>query len=62
MENPDGLKEKIVKSLDLDLDISPFNCLAVEIEADKMDWKKVKNGFDPFADNENIATVKDGVR
>ncbi len=56
--NPDGLKEKIVNSLGLDLDISPFDCMAVEIEADKMDWKKVKSGFDPFAEYPVLATEK----
>ena len=46
---PEELKIKVSKNMEMDLDISPFDCLAVEIESEMMDWKKIKNGFDPFA-------------
>ena len=48
-QHPEELKIKVSKNMERDLDISPFDCLAVEIESIKMDWKKIKNGFDPFA-------------
>jgi hypothetical protein len=28
----------------------PFDALQVEKESEKMDWRKIKSGFDPFAD------------
>lgn len=59
IQNPDELKIKIIKNLELDLDISSFDCLAVESASDKMDWKKVKTGFDPFADAPNLKAGKD---
>ena len=59
VQNPKELKKKIIKSLELDLDIFPFDCLAVEIESDKMDWEKVKSGFDPFAEYLKMAAGKD---
>lgn len=58
IQNPEELKIKIVKNLELDLDISPFDCLAVESASGEMDWKKVKSGFDPFADAPNVKAGK----
>jgi putative endonuclease len=49
IQHPEELKIKVSKNMELDLNISPFDCLVVEIESEKMDWKKIKNGFDPFA-------------
>jgi putative endonuclease len=62
VQNPDELKGKIINKLDLDLNIVPFDCQAVEMEAGKMDWKKVKSGFDPFAENPLLATEKSGAK
>jgi len=53
---PEELKIKVAKNMELDLNISPFDCLAVEIESEKMDWKKIKNSFDPFANFPSVVT------
>jgi len=36
--------------MEKELILFPFDALQVEKESRKMDWKKIKNGFDPFAD------------
>jgi putative endonuclease len=56
IQYPEDLKIKASKKMELDLNISPFDCLAVEIESEKMDWKKIKNGFDPFANFPYLAS------
>lgn len=61
IKNPEDLKSRIFKNLNLDLKISPFDCLAVETESDKMDWKKVRNSFDPFADLPVLTVEKDDI-
>jgi len=49
IENPKELKGRIVRNLGKELIIFPFDASRVEKESEKMDWKKIKNGFDPFA-------------
>ena len=49
IENPEDLKLRIFKNMEIELILYPFDCLKVEKESQKMDWKKLKNGFDPFA-------------
>ena len=50
VEKPENLKLRISKNMDKELILFPFDVLKVERESKKMDWKKIKNGFDPFAD------------
>ena len=33
-----------------ELIIFPFDTLRVEKESGKMDWRKIKSGYDPFAE------------
>ena len=49
IENPEKLKLRISKNMGKELMLFPFDALQVEMESEKMDWKKIKNGFDPFA-------------
>jgi len=49
VQNPDELAKAIAKRMDLNLRLTPFDPSAVERESAKLDWKKVKSGFDPFA-------------
>ena len=49
-EDPVDLKSRILKNMKKELMLFPFDALQVEKESKKMDWKKIKNGFDPFAD------------
>ena len=49
IENPKELKARIVRNLGKELIMFPFDASRVEKESEKMDWKKIKNGFDPFA-------------
>ena len=41
---------RILKNIEKELILFPFDALKVEKESKKMDWKKIKNGFDPFAE------------
>ena len=50
VKNPEDLKSRISKNMEKELILFPFDVLQVEKESKKMDWKKIKNGFDPFAD------------
>ena len=50
VKNPEDLKLRISKNMEKELILFPFDALQVEKESKKMDWKKIKNGFDPFAD------------
>lgn len=50
VKNPETLKMMICKKLELNLKIFPFDSKVVEKESAKMDWRKVKLGFDPFAE------------
>ena len=50
VKNPEDLKLRISKNMEKELILFPFDVLQVEKESKKMDWKKIKNGFDPFAD------------
>ena len=50
VKNPEDLKLRISKNMEKELILFPFDVLQVEKESRKMDWKKIKNGFDPFAD------------
>ena len=50
VEKPENLKLRISKNIDKELILFPFDVLKVERESKKMDWKKIKNGFDPFVD------------
>ena len=50
VEKPENLKLRVSKKMDKELILFPFDVLKVERESKKMDWKKIKNGFDPFAD------------
>ena len=47
--NPEELKTRIFRNMGKDLILFPFDTLWVEKESEKMNWKKIKNGFDPFA-------------
>ena len=49
IKNPEELKLRILKNMGKELVLFPFDTLQVEKESEKMDWRKVKNGFDPFA-------------
>ena len=59
---PEELKKQIINDLDLDLNIFPFDCLAVESESNKMDWKKIRNRFDPFADISVLTAEQDAAK
>ena len=50
VQNPDELRKAISKKLGLALKLFPFDSRVVEKESEKMDWKKIRNGWDPFAD------------
>ena len=50
VKNPENLKLRISKNMEKELILFSFDVLQVEEESRKMDWKKIKNGFDPFAD------------
>jgi len=39
-----------LKKMEKELIILPFDVQQVEKESAKMDWRKIKSGFDPFAD------------
>ena len=49
IEKPDELKSRIFRNMGKELILFPFDTLRVERESEKMDWKKIKNRFDPFA-------------
>ena len=50
IENPGELKSRVSRSVGKELIIFPFDASQVEKESEKMDWKKIKNGYDPFAE------------
>jgi len=50
VENPEDLKPRILKKMEKELILLPFDVQQVEKESAKMDWRKIKSGFDPFAD------------
>ena len=50
IENPEELKSRVSKNLGKDLIIFPFETSCVEEESGKMDWRKIKNRYDPFAE------------
>jgi len=47
---PEDLKSRVLKNMEKELILLPFDALQVEKESGKMDWRKIKSGFDPFAD------------
>ena len=49
VQHPEELGVIVSKKLDLDLVLLPFDSLIVERESEKLDWKMVKSGHDPFA-------------
>lgn len=49
VQNPEELKSRIFKNMGKELIIFPFDASRVEKESEKMDWRKIKNQFDPFA-------------
>ena len=49
IENPEELKSRVSQNIGKELTIFPFDASRVEKESEKMDWRKVKNGYDPFA-------------
>ena len=49
IENPERLKLRISKYVGREILIFPFDTSLVEQESVKMDWRKVKNNFDPFS-------------
>ena len=49
-ENPEELKLRVSKNMEKELVLLPFDASRVEKESRKMDWRKIKNGFDPFAE------------
>lgn len=49
VENPEELKSKVSRNMEKELVLFPFDASRVEEESAKMDWRKVQNGFDPFA-------------
>ena len=50
IENPGELKSRVSRSVGKELTIFPFDASQVEKESEKMDWRKIKNGYDPFAE------------
>ena len=50
IENPEELKLRIFRNMGKELIISPFDASQVEKESEKMNWRKIKNRFDPFAE------------
>ena len=50
IENPEELKSRVSKNMEKELVLLPFDASRVEKESRKMDWRKIKNGFDPFAE------------
>ena len=50
IESPGELKSKVSKNMGKELIIFPFDASRVEKESGKMDWRKIKNGYDPFAE------------
>ena len=50
VENPEELKLRVSKNMEKELVLLPFDASRVEKESRKMDWRKIKNGFDPFAE------------
>jgi len=50
VENPEDLKPRVLKKMEKELILLPFDVQQVEKESAKMDWRKIKSGFDPFAD------------
>ena len=50
IENPEELKSRASKNLGKELIIFPFETSCVEEESGKMDWRKIKNRYDPFAE------------
>ena len=49
IKNPEDLKLRLFKNMGKELILFPVDPLQVEKESEKMDWKKIKDGFDPFA-------------
>ena len=49
IKNPEDLKLRIFKNMEKELILFPFDPLQVEKESEQMDWKKIKDRFDPFA-------------
>ena len=47
IENPEELKLRIFRNMGKELIISPFDASQVEKESEKMNWRKIKNRFDP---------------
>ena len=50
IESPEELKSRVSKNMEKELVLLPFDASRVEKESRKMDWRKIKNGFDPFAE------------
>ena len=50
IKNPKELKSRVSRNMEKELILLPFDASRVEKEAKKMDWKKIKKGFDPFAE------------
>ena len=48
IENPEELKPRASKNMEKELILLPFDASKVEEESNKMNWRKIKNGFDPF--------------
>lgn len=56
IQNPHELGEAISKKLDLNLKLFSFDPKIVEKESEKLDWRKVKNGFNPFTEDPSLET------
>ena len=56
--NPEELRPRVSKDMEKALILFPFDTSRVEEESEKMDWKKVQNGFDPFAETPPVEAVK----
>ena len=50
VENPKELKSRVSRNIGKELVIFPFDTSRVEKESGRMDWRKIKNGYDPFAE------------
>ena len=61
IESPGELKSRVSKNMGKELIIFPFDASSVEKESEKMDWRKIKNGYDPFAETSisSMETVKE---
>ena len=59
VQSPEELRTIISKKLNLDLKLFPFDSSVVEKESAKLDRKKAKNGYNPFAQHPALRTPEE---